>query len=279
MRNLLLVVWVFLCSITPASAQLSVGIALPGVSIGVSLPVYPQLVPVPGYPVYYAPQLNSNYFFYDGMYWVYQRDNWYASSWYNGPWGTGGAGGGAAVRPARSRALLPTASRVLSRLAIGCAAALGRALGQYVGAASAGTGTTGIAVRRSRPAPLPAYQRQYSGNRYPRAEQQQVLQGQHYRYQPQDAVVQQHYQEQRVRGAAAAPQGKPQARQDRGYPQQAQQKPQKQQQQQQQQQHQSQQKQQKPQQGQQAPRSQGQGGTAQGRGSAPQQDPGHSKER
>ena len=87
MRNLLLVVWVFLCSITPASAQLSVGIALPGVSIGVSLPVYPQLVPVPGYPVYYAPNLNSNYFFYDGMYWVYQRDNWYASSWYNGPWG------------------------------------------------------------------------------------------------------------------------------------------------------------------------------------------------
>ena len=49
--------------------------------------MYPQLVPVRGYPVYYAPQLNSNYFFYDGMYWVYQRDNWYASSWYNGPWG------------------------------------------------------------------------------------------------------------------------------------------------------------------------------------------------
>ena len=42
---------------------------------------------MPGYPVYYAPRINSNYFFYDGMYWVYQRDNWYASSWYNGPWG------------------------------------------------------------------------------------------------------------------------------------------------------------------------------------------------
>ena len=50
------------------------------------MPVYPTLVLVPGYPVYYAPQLNSNYFFYDGMYWVYQADNWYASSWYNGPW-------------------------------------------------------------------------------------------------------------------------------------------------------------------------------------------------
>ena len=75
-----------LCSITSAAAQVSVGIGLPGVSIGINLPVYPQLVPVPGYPVYYAPQVNSNYFFYDGMYWVYQRDNWYASSWYNGPW-------------------------------------------------------------------------------------------------------------------------------------------------------------------------------------------------
>jgi hypothetical protein len=26
---------------------------------------------VPGLPVYYAPSVNSNFFFYDGMYWVY----------------------------------------------------------------------------------------------------------------------------------------------------------------------------------------------------------------
>ena len=45
-------------------------------------------MPVPGYPVYYAPGLVSNYFFNDGMYWVYQDDNRYASSWHNGPWGT-----------------------------------------------------------------------------------------------------------------------------------------------------------------------------------------------
>ena len=87
MRNGLIVLWMLLCSITSAAAQVSIGIGLPGVSIGINLPVYPQLVRVPGYPVYYAPQLNSNYFFYDGMYWVYQEDNWYASSWYNGPWG------------------------------------------------------------------------------------------------------------------------------------------------------------------------------------------------
>src|ERR1700737_1967258 len=85
MRNGLIVLWM-LCSITSAAAQVSVGIEFPGVNIGINLPAYPQLVPVPGYPVYYAPQMNSNYFFYDGMYWVYQRDNWYASTWYNGPW-------------------------------------------------------------------------------------------------------------------------------------------------------------------------------------------------
>ena len=70
----------------PAAAQLSIGFGAPGVSIGINVPVYPQLVRVPGYPVYYAPQVNSNYFFYDGAYWVYQGDNWYSSAWYNGPW-------------------------------------------------------------------------------------------------------------------------------------------------------------------------------------------------
>ena len=87
LRNGLVVLGLAIGSISSATAQVSVGIGLPGVSIGINLPVYPELVPVPGYPVYYAPRLNSNYFFYDGMYWVYQADNWYASSWYNGPWG------------------------------------------------------------------------------------------------------------------------------------------------------------------------------------------------
>ena len=69
-----------------ASGQVSIGIGTPSVSIGINFPVYPQLARVPGYPVYYAPAVQANFFFYDGMYWVYQADNWYASSWYNGPW-------------------------------------------------------------------------------------------------------------------------------------------------------------------------------------------------
>jgi len=79
MRYVTIVLWLLFCSVTSAVAQVSI-------SIGINLPVYPTLVQVPGYPVYYAPRLNSNFFFYDGMYWVYEGDNWYASSWYNGPW-------------------------------------------------------------------------------------------------------------------------------------------------------------------------------------------------
>ena len=89
MRYGLILMWMLLWPANPAMAQVSIGIGigLPSVSIGINFPLYPEFVRVPGYPVYYAPQLNTNYFFYDGMYWVYHDDNWYASYWYNGPWG------------------------------------------------------------------------------------------------------------------------------------------------------------------------------------------------
>src|SRR5665811_324447 len=69
------------------SSHASVGIGYPDVNIGINYSTYPDLVQIPGYPVYYDPRVDSNYFFYDGLYWVFQGDNWYASSWYNGPWG------------------------------------------------------------------------------------------------------------------------------------------------------------------------------------------------
>lgn len=37
------------------------------VSIGSNPPGYPDLVPVPGCPVYYAPELDANLFFYNGL--------------------------------------------------------------------------------------------------------------------------------------------------------------------------------------------------------------------
>jgi hypothetical protein len=70
-----------LCQMAPTQADAGVDI-----NIGFNVPTYPNLVPVPGYPVYYDPSANSNYFFYDGQYWVYDNDNWYTSNWYNGPW-------------------------------------------------------------------------------------------------------------------------------------------------------------------------------------------------
>jgi len=210
MRNVLITLWLMLlCSITSVAAQVSVGIGLPGVSIGINLPVYPELVPVPGYPVYYAPQVSSNYFFYDGMYWVYQRDSWYASSWYNGPW--------MLVAPeAIPLFVLRVPVRYYRRPPVyfrGWRSDAPPHWGEHWG--------NSWAQRRSGwdmwdrgavppPAPLPVYQRQYSGNRYPRAEQQQTLQSQNYRYQPQEEVVRQHYQAQPVQSAPAP---SPQARQ------------------------------------------------------------------
>ena len=85
-RHVIIVLGLLLSSVASA-AQVSIGIGFPNVSIGINVPAYPRLVRVPGYPVYYAPQLQANFFFYDSLYWVYQDDNWYASSWYNGPWG------------------------------------------------------------------------------------------------------------------------------------------------------------------------------------------------
>jgi hypothetical protein len=219
MRNGLIVLWMLFCSITSAAAQVSIGIGLPGVNIGINLPVYPELVPVPGYPVYYAPQVNSNYFFYDGMYWVYQRDNWYASTWYNGPWGL--------VAPeVVPLYVLRISVRYYRQPPVyfrGWASNAPPRWGEYWGNTWAQRRQGWDTWNRRAvpvPAPLPAYQRQYSGNRYPRAEQQQTLQSQNYRYQPHDTVVQQHYQTQRVQGAPAqaprvqnAPAPYPQARQ------------------------------------------------------------------
>jgi hypothetical protein len=206
MRTGLIVLWMLLCSITSAAAQVSVGIGLPGVSIGINVPVYPQLVVVPGYPVYYAPQVNTNYFFYDGMYWVYAGDNWYASSWYNGPWQL--------VTPeAVPLFVLRVPVRYYRRPPLyfrGWRADASPRWGEHWGDAWSQRRSGWDNWNRSSappPAPLPVYQRQYSGNRYPRVEQQQVLQSQNYRYQPHDAAVQQHYQAPQVQSAPApAPQ-------------------------------------------------------------------------
>jgi hypothetical protein len=169
-----------LCSVTSAAAQVSVGIGLPSVSIGFNVPTYPTLVAVPGYPVYYAPQLNSNYFFYDGMYWVYERDNWYASSWYNGPWSVVGPEAVPAFVlriPVRYYRQPPIYFR-------GWRADAPPRWGEHWGGAweQRRRGWDNWNRRAVPPrAALPVYQRGYAGNRYPRADQQRVIHEQNYR--------------------------------------------------------------------------------------------------
>jgi hypothetical protein len=194
MRYTLIVLLVLLCSVSSAVAQVSVGIGLPSVSIGINLPSFPALVVVPGYPVYYAPRLDANLFFYDGVYWLYQQDNWYASTWYNGPWGL--------VAPEIVPAFVlripvryyrhPPASWAGWRS--DAPPRWGEHWGHEWNQRRSGWDQWD---RRSaqRPAPLPVYQRQYSGKRYPVVEQQQVLRSQKYRYQPHDPVVRAHYQQ------------------------------------------------------------------------------------
>jgi hypothetical protein len=182
----------------PATAQVSV-------SIGINLPAYPTLQRVPGYPVYYAPGIDSNYFFYDGLYWVFEGDNWYASSWYNGPW----------------RLVDPFSVPVyLLRVPVryyrhrpayfsGWRADAPPRWGDHWGRAweeRRGGWDRWNRGAAPAPAPLPTYQRRYSGERYPLAQEQARIQTQSYRYQPRESVAQQHFQEQR----ALAPQARAQ---------------------------------------------------------------------
>ena len=179
----------------PAAAQVSFGVSTPGLSIGFNVPTCPQLARVPGYPVYYAPGLNANYFFYDGMYWLYQGDSWYASSWYNGPWSQ--------VAPEyvpyyvlRVPVRYYRAPPVYFR---SWRADAPPRWGDHWGRGweQAHRGWDHWDRRAApAPAPVPSYQRQYSGNRYPNHDQQYSLNNQHYRYQPRDPNVRQHYQQQ-----------------------------------------------------------------------------------
>ena len=191
----LIVLAMLLCSATSAEAEVSVFIGTPHVSIGINLPLYPHLVPVPGYPVYYAPRLQANYFFYDGMYWVYQDDNWYASSWYNGPWWF--------VEPyyvplfvlripARYYLLPPVYFRGWRPNA---PPRWGHHWGPDWERQRRGWDRWQRNYVPAR-APLPTYQREYSGDRYPQLEQQQTLHSQQYRYQPRDKAVREHFQQQ-----------------------------------------------------------------------------------
>ncbi|QJR14953.1 hypothetical protein [Usitatibacter palustris] len=189
MRAVIVALGLSFCALTPASAQLSV-------QIGINLPSYPQLVAVPGHPVYYAPQVHSNYFFYDGAYWVYERDNWYSSAWYNGPWGRVGP---EAVPlyilrvPVRYYRHAPAYFSGWRRDA---APRWGEHWGPDWQRNRSGWNQWDRSSAPAR-APLPSYQRQYAGNRYPQSEQQYEIRDRSYKYKSRDPDVQSHYRDSR----------------------------------------------------------------------------------
>jgi hypothetical protein len=202
MRNLLIVLSVLLLPVGAARAEVNVGIGIsvPGVSIGINMPAYPRLVPIPGYPVYYDPRVDVNFFFYDGLYWVFQGNDWYMSGWYNGPWQL--------VEPA----YVPV---YVLRIPVryyrspppyfrGWRADAPPRWGEYWGRDwERNRKGWDHWDRHSTPrrAPLPSYQRRYSGERYPREfEQQRSIGSERYRYQPREPMTQQYFQQQRRQG-------------------------------------------------------------------------------
>ena len=201
MRNLLIALWMLFFSATAAIAE---------VSIGINISLFPDLVRVPGYPVYYAPRLGVNFFFYDGLYWVFEGDNWYASSWYNGPW-----------QPVFPEYVPLFVLRIPVRYYVSPPVYFRRwqsdgppRWGEHWGRDWEQRRSGWDRWERNavpEPAPLPTYQRSYSGNRYPTVEQQKALHSENYRYQPREAAVRQIEQQPAAQRAPAPQQRERQA--------------------------------------------------------------------
>lgn len=173
-----LILLLALCSTPSYADEMRLGIEL-------GLSGYPEMEVMPGYPVYYAPQLEANYYFYDGSYWLFQDENWYRSSWYDGPWEL--------VDPEDvPDAILNIPVQYYPRPPMFFFGWLSYEVphwGEHWGHdwERRRHAWKKWNHRAHQPAPLPIYQREYSGDQYPRqAERQHELQRRHYRYQPRD---------------------------------------------------------------------------------------------
>lgn len=151
-----------------------------GVNVSLNLGYFPELAPVPGYPVYYAPRVSANFFFYDGAYWLFEDDRWFTSDWYDGPWDY--------VDPFYVPAFV---LRVPVRYYhvpppwfrggyYDAPPRWGHYWGSHWSQRRYGWDHWDH-HRPPAPAPLPYYQRNYHGDRYPWGARQQELHRQHYR--------------------------------------------------------------------------------------------------
>lgn len=169
-------------AINPAAAR---------VNIDLNLSLFPDLVPVPGYPVYYAPAIDSNYFFYDGRYWLFDDDDWYESAWYNGPWEY-------VDREYVPIYLLRIPVRYYRRpppyfrgWRYDASPRWGEHWGEGWERHHRGWDEWDRHHVPAR-APLPSYQRDYSRDRYPDRDEQREIHERNYRYQPRDADRREH---------------------------------------------------------------------------------------
>lgn len=205
MRKTLVALFVTLAAAVPAAAGNS------SVTIGFDVPAYPVLQRIPDFPVYYAPRLRTNYFFYDGLYWVFDGGDWYSSAWYNGPWDdvdryeVPAALLHVPLRYYRSR---PVSFRTYR---VDAAPHWHRHWG-HRWAERRADWERRDARRAPAATPLPVYQRRYTHERYPAIEQQYAIRSRNYRHEPRDLAVRETHREHRAHVHAA-----PAARQREGW--------------------------------------------------------------
>lgn len=182
-----------------AAPQVQVQIGTPRVVVGLEIPAYPRMVLVPGYPVYYAPEVNGNLFFYDGLYWMFTGDGWFESPWFNGPW------------TAASPLAVPA---FVLRVPVGYyrapppwfhgwnARRPPRWEDRWGGDWARQRSGWDRWDRASAPppAPLPVYQKPYAGPRYPGPELQPALHDRNYAYWPREPGVRAAYQSHGIHG-------------------------------------------------------------------------------
>ena len=198
MRHALIGLLLSAATLAPIPAAATVN-----VSIGINVPTYPGLVRIPNYPVYYAPSMRANYFFYDGLYWVFSNNTWYQSPWYNGPW--------YAVDPfdvplfvlrvpVRYYSVQPT---YFSGWAYDAPPRWGDYWGPSWETRHSGWERWSSAPA---PAPLPIYQKSYSGSSYPvSVVQQATIEKRSYSYQPRETISRQQFQERRAQAGSVTP--------------------------------------------------------------------------
>jgi len=195
-RCLALVAMLFAFGNGAASEQAVFDFEARGGHINLSIGAYPQLVPIPGYPVYYAPDLGRNYFFYDGLYWVFHHDRWYVSDWYDGPWeGVDPFDVPLFILriPVRYYAEPPP---YFGRWDRDRAPRWHETFGRDW--AEAHRDWDRFDRRRVPPrAPLPDYQRHYRDDRYPSGGERDGLRSEHYRLDPQDPAARSYWERHR----------------------------------------------------------------------------------